>query len=187
MARRSRSRGTRQQQTLPTVHAHAAGLAIGSTFHGVAVPPDRSPEPVRTSRSFTDELHRLAAWLVELGVTPVALESTGIDWRPICDMLEARRGAVLLVTARPGKQGPGRKTDVHEAQWLQQLHQHGRLTPEQAELRQLRDEVKRLRMERDILKNPFCRACASLVGGETPARGLSSLVWEERPLAFWWY
>lgn len=127
MARRSKSRGTRQQQALPTVHAHAAGIDIGSTFHVVAVPPDLSPEPVRTYRSFTDDLHQLADWLVELGVTTVAMESTGIYWIPIFEILEARGVEVLLVNARHVKNVPGRKTDVNDAQWLQQLHQYGLL------------------------------------------------------------
>jgi transposase len=127
MARRSKSRGTRQEQALPTVHAHAAGMDIGSTFHVVAVPPDLSPEPVRTSRSFTDDLHRLADWLVELGVTTVAMESTGMYWMPIFEILEARGLEVLLGNARHVKNVPGRKTDVNDAQWLQQLHQYGLL------------------------------------------------------------
>jgi transposase len=126
-ARRSKSRGTRQQQALPTVHAHAAGIDIGSTFHVVAVPPDLSPEPVRTYRSFTDDLHQRADWLVELGVTTVAMESTGIYWIPIFEILEAHGVEVLLVNARHVKNVPGRKTDVNDAQWLQQLHQYGLL------------------------------------------------------------
>jgi hypothetical protein len=82
---------------------------------------------VRTSRSFTDDLHQLADWLVELGVTTVAMESTGIDWMPIFEILEARGVEVLLVNARHVKNVPGRKTDVNDAQWLQQLHQYGLL------------------------------------------------------------
>ena len=73
MARRRPAKGTRQQQTLLTVHPHAAGMDIGSRFHVVAVPPDRSPEPVRTVESFTADLHRMVDWLVELGITTVAM------------------------------------------------------------------------------------------------------------------
>ena len=110
-----------------TIHPYAAGIAIGSRFHVVAVPPELAPEPVRTYQSFTDDLHRMADWLVELGITTVAMESTGIDWIPACEILEARGLEVLLVNARHVKNVPGRKTDVHDALWLQQLHQHGLL------------------------------------------------------------
>jgi transposase len=127
MARRRPAKSTRQQPTLLTVHPHAAGLDIGSRFHVVAVPPDRSPEPVRTYESFTADLHRMADWLVDLGITTVAMESTGVYWIPAFEILEARGLEVLLVNARHVKNVPGRKTDVHDAVWLQQLHQHGRL------------------------------------------------------------
>jgi transposase len=126
MARRRPAKSTRQQ-TLLTVHPHAAGMDIGSRFHVVAVPPDRSPEPVRTFESFTADLHRMVDWLVELGITTVAMESTGVYWIPAFEMLEARGLEVLLVNARHVKNVPGRKTDVHDAVWLQQLHQHGLL------------------------------------------------------------
>jgi len=127
MARRRPAKSSRQSQTLLTVHPHAAGMDIGSRFHVVAVPPDRSVEPVRTFESFTADLHRMADWLVELGITTVAMESTGVYWIPAFEMLEARGLEVLLVNARHVKNVPGRKTDVHDAVWLQQLHQHGLL------------------------------------------------------------
>jgi transposase len=109
------------------VHPAAAGIDIGARFHVVAVPPDLSPEPIRTYESFTKDLHRMADWLVELGITTVAMESTGIYWIPAFEILEARGLEVLLVNARHVKNVPGRKTDVHDACWLQQLHQHGLL------------------------------------------------------------
>jgi transposase len=99
----------------------------GARFHVVAVPPDRSPEPVRTFESFTADLHRMADWLVELGITTVAMDSTGVYWIPAFERLEARGLEVLLVNARHVKNVPGRKTDVHDAVWLQQLHQQGLL------------------------------------------------------------
>lgn len=119
--RRPSSRG------LSTIHAHAAGLDVGSTFHVVAVPPERSDEPVRTFRSFTGDLHRLADWLRDVGVTTIAMESTGVYWVPVFEILEARGFEVLLVNARDVKNVPGRKTDVSDAQWIQQLHQYGLL------------------------------------------------------------
>ena len=127
MARRSKTKGTHRSLTLLTVHPYAAGIDIGSRFHVVAVSPDLAAEPVRTYQSFTDDLHRMADWLVDLGITTVAMESTGIYWIPAFEILEARGLEVLLVNARHVKNVPGRKTDVHDALWLQQLHQHGLL------------------------------------------------------------
>jgi hypothetical protein len=127
MARRGKSQGFRRQPQLNIVHTRAAGIDVGSTFHVVAVPPDLSPDPVQTFQSFTGDLYRLADWLVEIGVTTVAMESTGIYWIPVFDILEAHGLEVLLVHARHIKNVPGRKTDVNDAQWIQQLHQYGLL------------------------------------------------------------
>jgi transposase len=112
---------------LPVVHRHAAGIDIGSTFHVVAVPPDAEAEPVRTFSSFTGDLHRLADWLASVGITTVAMESTGVYWIPVYELLEAKGFEVVLVNARDAKNVPGRKTDVNDAQWLQQLHACGLL------------------------------------------------------------
>ena len=109
------------------MHARAAGIDIGSRFHVVAVSPDRASEPVQTFDGFTGDLHRLADWLVDLEVTTVAMESTGIYRIPLFEVLEARGPEVLLVNARHVKQVAGRKTDVNDAQWIQQLHQYGLL------------------------------------------------------------
>ena len=104
-----------------------AGLDVGAEFHVVAVPPDRDDEPVRTFRSFTGDLHRLAQWLGGLGIKTVAMESTGVYWIPVFEILEAHGIEAILVNARESKNVPGRKTDVNDAQWLQQLHQYGLL------------------------------------------------------------
>lgn len=114
-------------RTMSTIHAHAAGLDVGATFHVVAVPRECADVPVRTFRSFTEDLHRLADWLRAVGVTTVAMESTGVYWIPVFELLEACGFEVLLVNARDVKTVPGRKTDVNDAQWLQQLHQFGLL------------------------------------------------------------
>ena len=127
MARRSKAKGTRQRTKLPMIYPRAAGIDVGSTFHVVAVPPELSAEPVQTFQSFTGELYRLAHWLVEIGVTTVAMESTSIYWIPVFDILEAHGLEVLLVNAQHVKTVPGRKTDVNDAQWLQQLHTYGLL------------------------------------------------------------
>jgi transposase len=127
MARRSKSKKSGRPSKLNIIHAQAAGIDVGSTFHVVAVPPDLSPEPVQAFQSFTGDLYRLANWLVEIGVTTVAMESTSIYWIPVFEILEAHGLEVLLVNARHVKTVPGRKTDVSDAQWLQQLHSYGLL------------------------------------------------------------
>jgi len=112
---------------LTIVHRRAAGIDIGSTFHVVAVPADIDDEPVRTFRSFTGDLYRLADWLGSLGITTIAMESTSVYWIPVFEILEARGFEVVLVNARDAKNVPGRKTDVNDAQWIRQLHEYGLL------------------------------------------------------------
>ena len=136
-----KQKGKSQRRPLPSLHADAAGIDIGATFHVVAVPPGRTEESVRSFGSFTGELHALGDWLQELGITTVAMESTGVYWIPVFELLEARGLEVLLVNARDVKNVPGRKTDVNDAQWLQQLHEHGLL---RGSFRP-RDQVVRLR------------------------------------------
>ena len=122
-----KKRGKQSSRSLSMINPNAAGIDVGSTFHVVAVPADRAAEAVRTFQTFTSDLHRLADWLQEVGVTTVAMESTGVYWIPVFEILEARGLEVLLVNARHVKNVPGRKTDVNDAQWLQQLHQYGLL------------------------------------------------------------
>jgi transposase len=117
----------KKSRPFPPVHRHAAGLDVGSTFHVVAVPRDRDPDPVRTFSSFTGDLHALADWLKSVGITSIAMESTSVYWVPVFEILESKGFEVLLVNARDVKNVPGRKTDVNDAQWLQQLHEHGLL------------------------------------------------------------
>ena len=127
MANISKKKGVRAPQPLTPIHRRAAGVDIGSTFHVVAVPADIDSDPVRSFKSFTADLTRLADWLVGLGIRTVAMESTGIYWVPLFEILEARGLEVVLVNARDAKNVPGRKTDVNDAQWLQQLHSYGLL------------------------------------------------------------
>lgn len=126
-ARRRSATGTPQQRVLLTFPPYAAGMDMGARFHVVAVSPELAPALVRTDQSFTEDLHRMADWPVERGITTVAMASTGIHWMPAFEMLEARGLAGLLVNARHVKNVLGRKTDVHDALWLQQVHQHGLL------------------------------------------------------------
>lgn len=126
MTAKKKERGKSAGQ-LSTINEHAAGLDVGSTFHVVAVRSDQDDEPVRTFRSFTGDLHAMADWLKSVGIKTVAMESTGVYWIPVFEILETHGFEVLLVNARDVKNVPGRKTDVNDAQWLQRLHQHGLL------------------------------------------------------------
>jgi transposase len=123
MARRLRA----QDPGLEIVHPHAAGIDVGNSSHYVAVRPDRDADPVRRFECFTTDLHRLADWLQHCGVTTVALQSTGVYWIPLYEILDARGLEVYLVNARHTKNLPGRKTDVQESQWLLKLHTYGLL------------------------------------------------------------
>lgn len=120
-------RARREQALLEKIHLHAAGIDIGSASHWVAVPEDRSDAPVREFKSFTHDLHALADWLESCGIETVAMESTGVYWIPLYEILEARGLEVLLVNAHHVKGVPGRKTDLLDCQWLQQLHTFGLL------------------------------------------------------------
>jgi transposase len=117
----------RQIKGLPVVQPSAAGIDIGSRFHVVAVPPTMSEDPVRTFQAFTSDIHAMADWLVEIGVTTVAMESTGVYWLPVYEILEATGLMVILANARDSRSVPGRKTDVNDAQWIQKLHACGLL------------------------------------------------------------
>jgi transposase len=113
---------------LAQVHLNAAGIDVGSEFHFVAVPADRDEQPVRRFSAFTADLVALADWLAHCGIETVVLESTGIYWIPLFELLESRGLEVLLVDPRRLKHVPGRKTDVLDCQWLQQLHTFGLLS-----------------------------------------------------------
>lgn len=113
---------------LEQLHPHAAGVDIGAQEMYVAVPPDSDPEPVRVFATFTADLHQLADWLKECGIQTVAMEATGVYWIPLYEILEARGFAVCLVNARHLKNVSGRKTDVLDCQWIQQLHTYGLLS-----------------------------------------------------------
>src|SRR6266852_4563548 len=112
---------------LEVVHPHAAGIDVGNGMHYVAVRPDRDPQPVRRFECFTADLHRLADWLQCCRVKTVALQSTGVYWIPLYEILEERGIQVYLVNARHTKNLPGRKSDVQESQWLLKLHTYGLL------------------------------------------------------------
>jgi transposase len=109
------------------ININAAGIDIGSEHHFVAVPDGRDDVSVRQFGTFTSDLHQIADWLEKCGVTTVAMESTGVYWIPLFELLEQRGFEVKLVDARHVKNVSGRKSDVLDCQWLQQLHTYGLL------------------------------------------------------------
>ena len=113
---------------LSQVNLNAAGIDVGASSHFVAVPADRAEPPVREFAAFTADLYRLADWLTECGVETVVMESTGVYWIPLFGVLEERGFEVMLVDPRRIKNVSGRKTDVVDCQWLQQLHTFGLLS-----------------------------------------------------------
>jgi len=118
-------------QSLPKqlqhINLNAAGIDIGSEHHMVAVPEGRAEVAVREFSTFTADLNALADWLQQCGVTTVAMESTGVYWIPLFELLERRGFEVKLVDARHVKNVTGRKSDILDCQWIQQLHTYGLL------------------------------------------------------------
>jgi transposase len=112
---------------MEVVNLYSAGIDIGSEKHYVAVPEGLDDDPVRCFSCFTADLQRMADWLVEIGITTVVMESTGVYWIPAFEILAERGLEVLLVNARHVKNVSGRKSDVQDCQWLQQLHTFGLL------------------------------------------------------------
>ena len=112
---------------LEIIHSHAAGIDVGNESHYVAVTPGRDPEPVREFGSWTADLAKMAEWLKSCGVTHVVMQSTGVYWIAVYDVLEKDGFQVCLANARETKNLPGRKTDVQESQWLLKLHTYGLL------------------------------------------------------------
>jgi transposase len=117
----------RLPKNLEKINFNAAGIDIGSTEHYVAVPEDRADKNVRCFQTFTSDLYDLANWLKECKVTTIAMESTGVYWIPLFQILEEKGFEVFLVNAHHVKNVPGRKTDVKDCQWLQELHTFGLL------------------------------------------------------------
>src|ERR1700730_2986626 len=131
MNRKQRREMMRQMQSedlnLEVVHPHAAGIDIGNASHYVAVPPSRDPQPVRCFGCTTAELKAMAEWLKQCRIRTVAMQSTGVYWIAVYDILEEAGLQVYLVNARETKNLPGRKSDVQESQWLMKLHTYGLL------------------------------------------------------------
>jgi transposase len=116
-----------EELSLEVVHPEAAGIDIGNEAHYVAVPSSRDSHPVQRFGCTTAELKALAAWLKQCGMRTVAMQSTGVYWVAVYDILEQAGLEVYLVNARDTKNLPGRKSDVQESQWLMKLHTYGLL------------------------------------------------------------
>src|SRR5262245_39176284 len=117
--------GKSKKQSWKVVHPHAAGIDVGATKHFVAVPPDAvaaGESAVRCFGCFTEDLDAMVEWLKARGVDTVAMESTGVYWQVPFQKVEAAGMSVVLVNAQTLKHVPGRKTDVQDCQWIQQLH-----------------------------------------------------------------
>jgi transposase len=111
----------------PVFEPNAAGIDIGAREIYVAVPTERDEHPVRKCETFTGDLHQMAEWLAHCGITTAAMESTGVYWIPVYDVLEQHGIQPCLVNPRNMKNVPGKRTDFHECQWIQQLHSMGLL------------------------------------------------------------
>jgi transposase len=127
MARRRKTKGKTDNAVMPVMRPNAAGVDIGATEIFVAVPGDRTAENVRSFPTFTQDLYGLADWLKNCGIETVAMESTGVYWIPLFQILEDRGFETCLVNARHVKNVPGRRTDVSDCQWLQFFHSAGLL------------------------------------------------------------
>ena len=112
---------------LPTLHPDAAGIDIGATAIYVGVPQDRATPCVRRFETFTADLLAAADWLEQCGIKTIAIESTGVYWIALYQILETRGFEVCLVNARHLKNVPGHKSDVDDCQWLQYVHACGLL------------------------------------------------------------
>src|SRR5262245_35698214 len=112
---------------LEQLNLNAAGIEVGANEHWVAVPADRDAQPVQRFGAFTAELYALAEWLRQCQLCTVVMESTGVYWIALFEVLEERGFDVKLVDAHQACQVPGRKTDVKDCQWLQELHTYGLL------------------------------------------------------------
>jgi transposase len=120
-------KGHPRKSELTIAHPDAAGIDVGARVHYVAVPEGRAEQPVRSFGAYTAQLDELVQWLKACSIKTVAMESTGVYWIALFQKLEEAGFEVRLVDARQAKHVPGRKSDVQDCQWLQQLHRYGLL------------------------------------------------------------
>jgi len=123
---RKKATGVRFHEGLPQIRTDAGGLDVGASEIWVDV-GNKDAEPVRRFETFTQDLNQMADWLNQSGIKTVAMESTGVYWIPVCQILESKGIEVVLVNARHVKNVSGRKTDMLDCQWLRILHSYGLL------------------------------------------------------------
>jgi len=196
---RRKKRGRAPEERFEMVRKSTAGIDVGSREIWVSVPPQRSEEPVRMFGVMTDDLRELATWLRECRVDTVALESTGVYWVPLYEILEEQDLDVWLVNAREVKSVPGRKSDVLDCQWIRRLHTYGLLRKSfrpAAEIVQIRqylrqrdvlvrgaaDEVRRMHQALTYM-NIRLQNVVSDITGQTGMAILRSIVAGERDVA----
>ncbi|GAB4564180.1 MAG: hypothetical protein Fur0016_33200 [Anaerolineales bacterium] len=117
----------RPAQRVNRLEPHAAGLDIGATEIVACIPGAQDQQLVCAFGTYTADLHALADWLVAEKIQTVAMESTGIYWIPIFEIIESRGIACCLISSRSIRRVTGRKSDVCDAQWIQTLHSYGLL------------------------------------------------------------
>ncbi|MEM9276237.1 MAG: IS110 family transposase [Cyanobacteria bacterium P01_F01_bin.143] len=152
-SRKKKSAKKSEASQLQKLNPHTAGIDLGAREHWVCVPSEASEQNIRCFGCTTPDLLALADWLEECHVTSVALESTGVEWIPLFQILSERNLEVFLVNAKMVKNVPGRKSDVLDCQWLQQLHSYGLLAPSfvpKGEIAVLRSY---LRQRENLIKN----------------------------------
>jgi transposase len=135
---------------LKQIRPNAAGIDIGDEDIWASVPEDRDQEPVKCFGTFTRDLHELVHWLIQCGIETVAMESTGIYWIPLFEMLESNRIEVYLVNPNHVKNIAGKKDDIEDCQWLRQLHTYGLLRASFVPEKDIRP-VRELSRQRDML------------------------------------
>lgn len=147
--KRRRKQSKVEHNVLEQLNLNAAGIDLGTSEIYVCVPAERDEQPVRCFGTFTDELEAIADWLAACEIETVAMESTGVYWVPLYDILEQRGYELYLVNARHLKNVSGRKSDVADCQWLQQLHTYGLLQASfrpAAQIRAIRSLVRHRKM-----------------------------------------
>ncbi len=155
--RKQRRETMRQIQSedlsLEVIHPDASGIDIGNEAHYVAVPPSRDSQPVRRFGCTTAELKAMAAWLKQCRIRTVAMQSTGVYWISVYDILEQAGLEVYLVNARDTKNLPGRKSDVQESQWLMKLHTYGLLRNSFRPVQEIRTMRTYWRQRNDLVQS----------------------------------
>ncbi|RYG91045.1 IS110 family transposase, partial [archaeon] len=120
-------RKKKASESLPLVNPNAAGIDTQDTFHAVAVPEDRDEVQVRIFGAMTCDLVSIAEWLKKCGIDTVAMESTGVYWKPLFGVLIKEGFDVYLVNSKTVRNVTGRKNDEDDAMWIQKLHSPGLL------------------------------------------------------------